>query len=79
MTIRYELNPPKVKQNSVLSHEELENSFNKLKEKISKIQSICQGIHITDSVLGIPRVSPITIGALIRNENAKIKEEGVSH
>jgi len=72
MTIRYELNPPKVKQNSILSHEELGNSFNKLKEKILKIQSMCQGIHITDSVLGIPRISPITTGALIRNENAKI-------
>ena len=73
MTIRYEVNPPKVKRDSMDSHESLENSLNKLKERISKIESLCQGIHITDSVLGIPRISPITTGALIRNNNSKME------
>jgi len=73
MTIRYELNPPKVKEESLLSHEDLENALQKLKERVLKIEKLCHGIHITDSVLGIPRISPITTGALIRNHNSKME------
>ena len=37
------------------------------------IRNVCHSIHVTDSVLGIPRISPITIGALIRNSNGVIE------
>jgi len=73
MTITYELNPPKVIQDSVLSHEELQNSVNKLKAKAFEVSNVCNSIHVTDSVLGIPRISPITIGVFIRNSNDKIE------
>ena len=73
MTITYELNPPKVMQNTVLSHEELEKSVNKLRTKASEIGQVCNSIHVTDSVLGIPRISPITAGFFIRNSNNKIR------
>ena len=41
--------------------------MNRLKERAFSIRNVCNSIHVTDSVLGIPRISPITIGALIRN------------
>lgn len=73
MTITYEINPPKVIQDTILSHEELQESVNRLKERAFLIRNVCHSIHVTDSVLGIPRISPITIGALIRNSNDVIE------
>ncbi len=66
MTLRYEINPPKVIQDTVLSHKELQNSLSNLRQRIVDITPHCTGIHLTDSVLGIPRISPLTIGALTR-------------
>ncbi len=72
MTLRFEINPPKVIQDTILSHQQLQESISKMKQKIMGISEYCNGIHLTDSVLGIPRVSPITAGALIRNSNQEI-------
>ncbi len=73
MTIIYELNPPKVIQDTVLSHSELQESIDKFKSKSIEIGKLCDNIHITDSVLGIPRISPITAGFFIKNSNTKLK------
>ena len=73
MTITYEINPPKIIQDTVLSQKELQNSLNKLKSKALKVGKVCKSIHLTDSVLGIPRISPITAGFFIRGSNKKIK------
>lgn len=73
MTIIYEINPPKVIQDTVLSHNQLSESVERLKERAVKIGQASDGIHLTDSVLGIPRVSPITAGFFIRNSNNKIR------
>ena len=73
MTIIYEINPPKVIQDTILSHDQLSESVEKLKERATKIGQVSDGIHLTDSVLGIPRVSPITAGFFIRNSNNKIR------
>lgn len=73
MAIRYEINPPKINQESTLSDEETGKLLEKVKLRVSDIETKCDGIHFTDSVLGIPRVSPITTGALIRESNKKIQ------
>lgn len=73
MTIIYEINPPKVIQDTILSHDQLSESVERLKKRAAKIGQVSDGIHLTDSVLGIPRVSPITAGFFIRNSNNKIK------
>jgi 5,10-methylenetetrahydrofolate reductase len=73
MTITYELNPPKVIQDTVLSHVELQGSVDKLRDKAIAIGRVCDSIHVTDSVLGVPRISPITAGFFIRNSNNEIK------
>ena len=73
MTITYEINPPKIIQDTVLSQKELQDSLNKLKSKALMVGKVCKSIHLTDSVLGIPRISPITAGFFIRDSNKKIR------
>jgi homocysteine S-methyltransferase len=72
MTIRYEINPPRVIQNRVLSNKEVRSSLGKVEKRIIKASKYCDGIHLTDSVLGIPRISPITTGAIIRNDGLEL-------
>ena len=66
MTVRYEINPPKISDND-------KNIRNVLFERIEAISSICNGIHLTDSVLGIPRISPFEIAEQTREHNKNIK------
>ncbi len=73
MVIRYEINPPKINQEISLSDEETEKLLDKVKLRVSEIETKCDGVHFTDSVLGILRVSPVTTGALIRKSNEKIQ------
>lgn len=72
MTIIYEINPPKVIEDTILSHDQLSSSVERLKQRALEIGKVCDGIHLTDSVLGVPRVSPITAGFFVRNSNNKI-------
>ena len=53
MSIIYEINPPRISDNA----EKLEI----LHSRIKQVSDICGGIHLTDSVLGIERISPIII------------------
>jgi len=64
MTIRYEINPPKTSDPP--SRIEL------LDERIEQISNFCDGIHVTDSVLGIERISPLIIGAEIKQKHPKL-------
>ena len=73
MTIRYEINPPKINQEISLSDEETAQLLEKVRLRVSEIETKCDGIHFTDSVLGIPRVCPVITGAFIRKLNKKIK------
>ena len=73
MTLRYEINPPKITPNSNLSPEQNLKLLDKVKMRVSEINDLCDGLHFTDSVLGIPRISPITTGDLIRKSHEKIE------
>jgi len=66
MTVRYEINPPKIPNDG-------QDVRNVLFERIRTISSVCNAIHLTDSVLGIPRVSPFEIARQIRESNKNIK------
>ena len=65
MTILYEINPPRISDD--------QNILNTVLERIESISHVCDGIHLTDSVLGIPRISPLNIAKKIRETNQKIK------
>jgi len=66
MTVRYEINPPKISDDG-------QDVRNVLFERIETISSVCNGIHLTDSVLGIPRVSPFEIAKQIRESDKNVK------
>ncbi len=67
MAIRYEANPPKI-----LPGTDIEKSIQKFIEKIKIISKKCDGIHITENVLGFQRVSPIEVGRIIKKEIPKV-------
>ena len=66
MTVRYEINPPKISNDG-------QDVRNVLFERIETISSVSNGIHLTDSVLGIPRVSPFEIAKQIRESDKNVK------
>jgi len=72
VTLRYEINPPKISGDSLSDDNNLK-LLSKVKLRVSEISSLCNGIHFTDSVLGTRRISPITTGTLIRKNNQKIE------
>ena len=66
MTIRYESNPPKADGYT-------QKQIDTISQRITLISSVCDGIHLTDSVLGIPRISPFEIAKLVRKYNTDMK------
>lgn len=57
MKIRYELNPPKLLDGDNFNYSKIIKDFTLLEKKVNELKDVVDGIHITDSVLGIPRVS----------------------
>ena len=64
MTIRYEINPPKITDPP--------SRIGLLDERIEQISKYCDGIHVTDSVLGLERISPLIIGAEIKQKHPEL-------
>jgi 5,10-methylenetetrahydrofolate reductase len=60
MKIRYELNPPKILREDSFDLVLLGEDLHKFVERARSVIHLVDAIHITDSVLGIPRVSSIT-------------------
>lgn len=66
MEIAYELNPPKVARDGRFDQSQLEADMGTLKERASQLARHVGGIHLTDSVLGVPRVSSITAASFVK-------------
>lgn len=64
--IRFELNPPKTIQNLYFEEHGLRGSLSSLVKRASELVGLVDGIHITDSVLGVPRISGISFAHFIR-------------
>jgi 5,10-methylenetetrahydrofolate reductase len=67
MKIRFELNPPKIQPNSSFATDELKKSLSTLVRRAGDLVGLTDGIHITDSVLGVPRLSSISLGYTLKN------------
>jgi 5,10-methylenetetrahydrofolate reductase len=68
MKISYELNPPKIVKGERFDLAQLEQDMQVMVGRASQLAGLVSGIHLTDSVLGIPRVSSITAASyIIRN------------
>ena len=66
MTVIYEINPPKIPEGMDENNEEVKVSLEKLEQRVSDINSLCGGIHITDSVLGTRRIAALTTGKILK-------------
>ena len=65
MKLKYELNPPKIKMNGLFNLPLLIERMDRFLKRAELLNGLVDGIHLTDSVLGIPRVSGIvTAGQL---------------
>ncbi len=73
MIISYELNPPKIVPNNYFSYSNLLSNIENVKKKVTILDEYIHCIHFTDSVLGIPRLSSITMASIIKKNNAKMK------
>jgi len=67
MTIIYEINPPKILDDGEPSENEINSLLSKLEQKVSSISTLCEGIHVTDSVLGTRRISALDTGKLLKS------------
>jgi 5,10-methylenetetrahydrofolate reductase len=67
----YELNPPKLLTRDFFSITELETQTTVFISRASILDEFVSGLHITDSVLGIPRVSSVTAASMLKNEGIK--------
>ena len=77
MEIIYELNPPKIFHGSNINMDILAQEIEKFLLRSRTVLEFTSFIHITDSVLGIPRISSIHGAALIR-ENINNANSNVS-
>lgn len=72
MTINYEINPPKVHEKE-FSIQEANELLEKTIQRVSDIAKYCDGIHITESVLGMRRLSPIITGSILKKLHPDLK------
>lgn len=73
MIINYELNPPKILPNNYFSYSDISSKIENVKKKVMILDEYINCLHFTDSVLGIPRLSSITMASIIKKYNAKMK------
>jgi 5,10-methylenetetrahydrofolate reductase len=60
MKISFELNPPRIIQDRYFDANLLNQALQKFINRTSSIIDLVDGIHLTDSVLGVPRISSVT-------------------
>jgi 5,10-methylenetetrahydrofolate reductase len=67
MKISYELNPPKIVKGERFDLAQLNKDMQAMVDRASQLSGLVSGIHLTDSVLGIPRVSSVTAASYIKS------------
>lgn len=73
MKVAYELNPPRIARDGRFDQKRLEKSMDALRERTLLLRRYADGVHLTDSVLGVPRVSGIAAAAHIRKAAGDLK------
>jgi hypothetical protein len=59
MKVVYELNPPKLVTGERFDLKQLNNNIQAMADRASQLSGLIDEIHLTDSVLGIPRMSSV--------------------
>lgn len=73
MKISYELNPPKIVKGERFDLAQLSGDMQAMAGRASQLAGLVSGIHLTDSVLGIPRVSGVTAAGYIKERVEEVK------
>lgn len=73
MKISFELNPPRIVKDKCFNLELLNHDIQKFTKRASELIHLVDGIHLTDSVLGIPRISSITAANFIKGTGNPLK------
>lgn len=73
MKISYEMNPPKIVRNALFDLDSLKQDLDKFHKRVSRLVNLVDSIHLTDSVLGIPRISSISAAQDIRKSHNSVK------
>ena len=73
MKISYELNPPKIVNGERFDLAQLNGDMQAMADRASQLPGLVMGIHLTDSVLGIPRVSSVTAAGYIKERVGSVK------
>src|SRR5215208_2875358 len=68
MKIAYELNPPKIVKGEKFDLVQLKGNIQQMIDRASQLYGLVKAFHLTDSVLGIPRVSSITAARMLKKE-----------
>ncbi len=72
MAVIYEINPPKIPDVKT-SNVEINSLLAKLVQRVADISTLCDGIHVTDSVLGTRRVSALTTGKMLKTNHPNLQ------
>lgn len=67
MNVIYELNPPKILQADQMNFTIFKSEKDKFLKRVSIISEITSDVHLTDSVLGVPRMSSVFAAQIISN------------
>lgn len=70
MTIRYELNPPRI--NDTYNSTQIESLCQNINKKIDFLVDYIPHIHITDSVMGTRRISPMTMVTYLQKKHSRL-------
>lgn len=65
MKLNFELNPPKIVKDEHFNVRNIREDVQRLVDRADKLAGHVNGIHLTDSVLGIPRISSVTAASFI--------------
>jgi len=60
------MNPPKIMRNASFDLDSLKQDLDKFHSRVSRLMNLVDGIHLTDSVLGIPRISSLSAAQDVR-------------
>jgi 5,10-methylenetetrahydrofolate reductase len=72
MNIWFELNPPKIIQDEFFDANLLNQAIQKFVNRALSIVDLVDGIHLTDSVLGVPRISSVTAANFLKTASNKV-------
>jgi 5,10-methylenetetrahydrofolate reductase len=77
MKLNYELNPPKIAKDGTFSFLSLKEDLYRFQSRAELLDGLVENIHLTDSVLGVPRISGIAAASHLKS-NGKLHSTGLT-